>query len=294
MNIFQKIGKSVYGPDFYSGLKTSRTRDSVKYFLKLVTLLSLLSAIIWAVVFLPKFHNFLTPEIVKETVALYPADLNLKINKGEISTDAKLPYIIPFESDALKDQSNIVNAIKNFVVIDTRVDAFSLDLLSKNETMVFVGKNFVAGRDENGSFRLIPLSEYKDFSYELNRANIEALALKMLPTAKKALNFLPFLVLIGFFLMNLGFLTSALIMALVVWLVMVIKKDSSGYKYALRLTIHAATLAVIIDSILSASSLGSSWGLGTLILTIVIVLINTKKPKDKVEAGTPEATAPIV
>lgn len=279
MNIFQSIGKSIYGPDFYASLKTSGTKASIVYYLKLIALLSVLSAIIWGIVFLPKIHDFLSPEFVKKAVELYPADLNLKLKNGEISTDAKLPYIIPVPKDDLEKMSDTDGKVENYVVIDTRVDNFSLGLLDGNKTAVFIGKNFIAGRDDGGAFKVMPLSDYKDYSYELNRASIEALALKALPVVNKVVNFLPFLMLLVFYIAQSAFLISVLLIALIVWLVTIMKKDSHGYKYALRLTIHAATLALIIDAIFGVLSgiPGSGWG--TLILVIVIILINTRKEK---------------
>ncbi len=292
MNIFKKIGKSVYGPEFYSSLKLEKTSASVKYYLKFVLLISIIPALVWSSTLIPSLFNLLSAENVAKTVALYPAELVLTIKDGQFSTNVTEPYYIPlpekFKGDTSDSNKRVVD---NFVVIDTKIENFTPDILEQYKTSVLITKNSVIS-EKDGGLQVMPLN--KTMIYELNSQVIQGLASKTIPILKALIYFIPIFVYVICFISYIWSLIPLFLTALLVWLALTIKKVNSGYMHAYRVSIHAVTLGVLLNvvySILFGGSLG--WYIMA-IVTIIMALVNVKKVTIAEAVPAPETPVPVV
>jgi hypothetical protein len=285
MNIFKKIKSSIYGPDFFNSLKSEKTDSSIIFYFKFTLMLSVISAVVMSFTAIPTFNGFLTKESVNEFVSLYPAELNLKISDGQFSTNVTEPYYIAFPKDDEPLKSG-EKQVDNFVVIDTSVESFSPDILDKNKTMIFLTKNSVIS-EKDGGLSVMPLSDFKNFKYELNRESIYSVISKIVPVLKPLVYFIPFFGLAAYFIGYAWFLVVLFLIALVIWLILVIKKNNGGYMHAYRVTIHAMTLGLILDVIYSAIFNHTFSWLVLAGITAIVAIINIKP-------GVPASDVPTV
>jgi hypothetical protein len=288
MNIFKQIGKSIYGPEFYTGLKAETVGPAIKYYLKLVLLVSIIPALSWTIFVFPDVRSLLEPQNVTSLVSVYPAELELKIKDGQFSTNVVEPYVIAVPGGYEVEADSSEEVPKNLVVIDTSIESISPNILKENSALFFITKNSIIGA-KDGGLQVIPMSEYKDFSYTLNQSGLEKLAQKIAPILKGLLYFAPLFIYIGLFSSGVMLLIFVLIFALFAWLILVIKKNSLGYKYAFRVTVHAFTLGLIADFVYSSITGQPLDWLITGLLTMIIVFVNIKKPV----ITTPPAETPI-
>jgi hypothetical protein len=277
MNIFKKIGNSVYGVELYTSLRVEKTGPSVKYYFKFIILLSAIWAIALSFFWIPTLKGFLSSKSISDLISLYPAELTLKIDNGQFSTNVKEPYFIKFpKKEVASSTDSGRDEVENFVVIDTSIESFSPDVLKQNDTFVLVTKNSVIS-DKDGTLQVMPLSNYKDFKYELNRQGIQSFALKVLPVLRPLIYFTPLFMFAIYYISYVWFLIPLFIFALLVWLVLVIKKNNGGYMHAYRVTIHAITLALILNIIYTLIFQEMlSWPI-LAVITVIIAAINIKK-----------------
>ena len=154
IEIFKKIGKSIYGPDLYKDLKQDKPGSSVAYYFKFVLILSIILGIFWGIGLVANINSYLTIENVSRFTSIYPAELDLKVQNGEFSTNVQEPYHIPVPKEW--NLGNATNTISNLVVIDTSVDKFSPDILTENKTMFFVTKNSLIS-DKKGTLQVMSI-----------------------------------------------------------------------------------------------------------------------------------------
>ena len=280
MNIFKEIKKSVYGSDLYNNLRSEKTGSSIKYYFKFILLISIIPTVIWTFSTIPTLKDLLSSENISKFTTFYPADLNLKIKDGQFSTNVVEPYYIPIpEKYKENNLNNNKRKIDNLVVINTKVENFSPDILEQNKTIAFITKNSIITEKDSG-LQVVPLNNYKEVTYELNRQSINDLISKIVPKVKPLIYLVPLFVFIGYFIGFVFSLISLLILALIIWLVLIIKKKSIGYKYSFRVTLHAITLSFILNIFYSAIYKNSISWLILSIITIIIVIINIKKDKN--------------
>jgi hypothetical protein len=290
MNIFKKIGKSIYGPELYQDLKTVSTGSALKYYFKLALILSAVSGIILGFILVANVKTYLTEEAVSGIVSVYPAELNLKIANGEFSTNVKEPYFIPMpENWQAAQATSSDNRIENLAVIDTSVDKFSANILTENKTALFVTKNSILSY-EDGSLKVTSFSEQKNLKYELNREGISWMANKVMPMIKPLVYLIPIFVFMGVFSTYAFGLLPLFLLALLVWLVLIAKKQDNGYMQAYRVTLHAVTLVYILQLIISLILSGNISWFWTALITILVVIVNVKKG---IVLETPVATPKV-
>lgn len=289
MNIFKKMGKSIYGPELYQDLKTVSTGSALKYYFKLALILSAVSGVILGFILVANVKTYLTEEAVSGIVSVYPAELNLKIANGEFSTNVKEPYFIPMPKDwQVSQASSSDDKIENLAVIDTSVDKFSSNILAENKTALFITKNSILSY-EDGSLKVTSFSGQKNLKYELNREGISWMVNKVMPMIRPLVYLIPVFVFVGIFSTYTFGLLPLFLLALLVWLVLITKKQDNGYMQAYRVTLHAVTLVYILQLIISLVSGNINWFWTTLI-TILVVIVNIKKG---IVLETPVATPKV-
>jgi hypothetical protein len=273
MEIFKKIGQSIYGLDLYKSLKTGETKESVKYYFKFILILAIIVGLLMGFYLIVNIRLNLTTENITKAVAVYPADLKIKFENGQISTNVSGPAYIPMPKDIeFINKSETYSKIENFAVIDPSVTTFNSSILTDNKTLLFITKDSII-TEKDGDLEVVSMADRKDAKYEFNRDE----AVRLAPIGVSIINFAsyfaPILVFIAFFIIYaLGFIPLYLL-ALFVWLVLIIKRNNGGYMHAFRVTLHAITLVYLINIILGFF-LGSPTWLWTAVVTLLVTFLN--------------------
>jgi hypothetical protein len=286
MNIFKKIGKSVYGPEFYSDIKNQRTGSAVRYYLKLSLLLTIVLTVFYSIVAISAVTIFTSDSNISKIISNFPSDLTITIKDKQFSTNVSEPYKIPVPGIFVSTTSQ--NQIENLLVIDTSLKDIPTDILTKNKTIAFMTKNAII-TERGGALQINTLDKFGNVNFVVNQESIHSFVDKYLPYVKTLLWFVPIPIFIVVFIVYVAKLISFFLLALVVWLVLRIKKMDRGYMHAYRVTIYAQTLPLIVFLVFGGFG---AWFL-SLLVTIIIVLINMEKTKNpEISEATPTQINP--
>lgn len=272
MKTLKEILSSIYDPAYYKQINNRSFKSSLWYFFKLVFLLALIFSTFGSFFILPKFSGFITSSFSSISKS-YPADLEVKIDKGLISTNAVEPYFIPL---AVTEEKPAEGAVKNLLVIDTKT-AFDLKQFEDYQTIAWLGKDYVATMDSNNQVKIQRLNS--SVSFVVDKAKVDLFIGKLQPILKYGVFLIVPIILISLIIFKfLGSLFYLILATLLVWLVAKMLKVSKGYAKSYQIGLHAYTLPVILSFFTLFGILPRITFLPTIIL-LIIVLINLMKSK---------------
>ncbi len=272
MKTLKEILSSIYDPAYYKQINNRSLKSSLWYFFKLVFLLALIFSIFGSFFILPKFSGFITSNLGSITKS-YPADLEVKIDKGLVSTNAVEPYFIPMTIDEGKPSKEVV---KNLLVIDTKT-AFDLKQFEDYQTIAWLGKDYVATRDSNNQIKIQRLNS--SISFVVDKAKVDLFVQKLQPILRYGVFLIVPLILIFLTLFKFfGSLFYLIFATLLVWLVAKMLKVSKGYAKSYQIGLHAYTLSVILSFFTLFGILPRITFLPTVLL-LIVVLTNLMKSK---------------
>lgn len=244
---------------------------SLKYFLFFFFLLSVVTTIFLSVAIIVPLNEFLA-KFPRLLVNVYPAELELKIKDGAVSTNVAEPYFIPLKQveQQFKEEFQVKGAtsdeIKNLVVIDTSA---SVEDISRYQTAVLVTKRYLSYRKDDGKIETVPLSN-------INNVTINQEAVKNVVTyVSPFLAYIPFVVVV-FLLFGTLFwfifsqLIYLLVAALAIYLVAKWMKYQLSYRKAYQMDLHLATILTPMFLILDMFHLQASFPFLRLILFTLI------------------------
>lgn len=287
MNLFSNIKRSIYAPAFYREILSRPTKESFKYFALLALCLSVLSTLIVSVKILPDVNAF-TSQIGPKVLKLYPAELEIKIQKGTATANVDQPYFIALPaSDPELNPVGKRSDIKNLLVIDTK-EPFSEERFREFKTAALLtGDSLVV---QNNSSKLTIQSLQTAPDAVINHAWVESILTKFTPFLKA----LPYLLipvfLIIFYLSFIGKLVYALFLALLVMLIARVRHITYGYKAAYRVTLHALTLGLIYGYVLTTLWSGFAFPFATTVFTLLVVILNLRPEPASSRVSTPAPT----
>lgn len=263
MPFFKKIKNSVYSPEYYSTLKFELTRASIKYFLGLALIFSLVYACVFAIFTAPKISQLFSKETLSKLVDRFPAELEIKISDGQASSNVKEPYLIkmpePFKTSNL-------NTFENLAVIDTK-DPLNIDEMQKMKTGILLSKDFLAVEKNDGSFQIQSLSSLPNMA--INKQSVGILANKISPFLKTIMPTMVFADFAMNFVLYCFLLVYALFAALLVMVVLKVKGQESKFGYSYKIALHAMTLSLFVQFLFSASG----YIMPVLSFTLILVTI---------------------
>ena len=278
LNTLKNIKSSAYDPDFYNRIRNQSVGSVIKYYATLGLWLGILATVFGLVILTPKtYYNVQILE--KEVLTYYPKDLEVKLSKGEITTNAKEPYALPFPDvikkgfyDPVYKASNKIDApnIENALVIGTKLDhIISIEEFKSIKTAFFLGKNYAVAYNDKGSITFTDLSKAHDVT--VNRTFVE----RILGYA----HFLPFLIPIFCFVIVFALVLFSLLWIIVLgallFIILKLAKQKLSYAESYKVAAYAATLPMIVG--LLAITLHLPVGYYVLdIITLVIAFVNTK------------------
>ncbi|MFA5962358.1 MAG: DUF1189 family protein [Parcubacteria group bacterium] len=276
VGFFKKVGKSIYGPEYYQELIEKPFSYSVKYF----ALFSLIAVVVLVAGFslfsFPKINKVLN-DAVHTAVESYPQELVVTFKNGNVSINADEPYFLKLP-DSMKEDTDRSRKLENLITIDTKSEA-SADNLSKYKTAILVTKNYLVYQESNGKITTQSLEKMPDMV--IDKISVTSFVDKYSPYLKLLFP----LFVVGFFIFAIFFimfrLCYLLLAALLIWLVAHAKNVEIGYGKSYQLGLHLMTLPLLIISPFALINFPIAFTL----LLVILAFVNIKK-KETVVAPT--------
>ncbi|QQS60835.1 MAG: DUF1189 family protein [Candidatus Moraniibacteriota bacterium] len=243
MHFFTSLKKSFYNKEFYKEVPHQSFLKSLAFFSKSIALLSVLVSLILISVFSYFLFNGTVDRFMEESQKIYPDELVLFINKGEVSLNQNEPYEIPFSNPLPQGEQK--NPLKNIAVIDTK-NTPTIELFREYQTLMIVGKNSIAIYDDGLTFETVEIPS--EIQITIDRFLVEELFEKVTHFLKK-IGFLIFLVatpLLLFFFLFFGTLFYLLFATLFIWLVVKIKNLPYTYIQSYKIGMYLITLPEVL------------------------------------------------
>lgn len=270
----KRIGQSVYSPEFYRQLASSSTWRSLGYYLLFAFLVAVVLGLGVSSVVVPTLSRVVA-EGLPVAEGLYPKELVITIKGGQAAANVSQPYFIRTPDVLLEKLKNEegVQIPPNLAVVDTK-NSFNAEQFARYNTVIWVARDgFAVIKDAGaGTFS----AEFQNYTNDLviNHDRYATLIEKMkgftewLPGATVAL------LMVAFFVWGIVRLVYFLIAAVLVYLLLKVLKQPASYGYAYRLTLHAATLPILLNLALAFFA-GNIHPVSTIpfLFTIIILFI---------------------
>ncbi|MFA5997396.1 MAG: DUF1189 family protein [Candidatus Paceibacterota bacterium] len=272
--IFETFKKSIYNPSFYKEATNDSFPKILKYYTKMVLLLSLFLVAVLGIFVVPQGIKFVTeraPSLVQE---YYPQELTVNIDKGVASANVAMPYFVP-----LKDLSiaTTTDAVRNMLVIDTTQE-FDKQKFVEYNTYALLTKTDIVTRGQNNSITIQPvgraftatISQDTLVSWVTNIQNY----LGTIVVAGLAISF------IAVFLGYLMYLLPLTLFALVPKLIAYIKRSPLSYASAYKMSLYAIVPALALKTFLNALGVLFLPSYFTFLVFLLIVSINMREVEE--------------
>jgi len=263
MNFIQKIKNSIYSPEFYSNIPKESLGSSIKYFLLLILLATVITAIVPIWLFATIGQKEINT-IPGKVVNAFPKGLEVKIKGGKVSTNAREPYFI-----TIPNSENSSNQVKNLIVIDTKTP-FSATKFDQYSSFVWVTKDSVFTKDRS-QFKAFDLSGVSDTT--INRGFVASAFAKITPWLKYVTFVISVFILLGLYIFNFLRLIFFFFLAFLAWLLLKLIKKPLSYADSYKVVLYAGTLSLIVEVLAGVAHWYGFPFMFTLI-TLLVVLFN--------------------
>lgn len=245
MKFLNQIKDSIYSPEFYSNAAQMAFGKALVYFLLLALLLTIIrsSVIIFPIVTsaqqgITKFMN--------EAAGIYPQELVVRIQKGQVSTNVKEPYFVSVP------KSGGSATVESILVIDTKTP-FSTSQFNQYKAVVWLTKDSIFYKSNNSSeVKAYDLSKVDNFT--IDKTFVNSLVAKITPWTKFIGPVLGLLVFIGVYLSYDFRLLYLLFFAFVLWLLSKAFKKELSYGKSYVMGMYAISLGLIVETVLGLVS----------------------------------------
>ena len=283
MEFLQTIKESIYSPAFYSELKKERFSFSLKYFYLLAFVLGFCSTVVISYNLIPAVQSFLKSTAM-EILNLYPNDLVITIKDGTVSTNVSEPYVLKMPEELHK--SNNEPRFENLLVIDTGTP-FTLEEFRAVKTALLLTKDSIVYSENGGKITIQSIQNFPNTV--IDKPFIVNLVGKIEPFLK----FVPPIIVAGTFLFFLASFSWRLIYlllgAFLIWGIAKVKKAEIGYRKSYQIGLHAMTLGLFVDFLVSIASIPFHIPFFFTILMLATVFFNLE-PAPKNSGSASEAS----
>jgi hypothetical protein len=232
---FRAFYKSILSPPYYTDIMAARPSFSIKYYIILALILTVVNTIVGAINYAPSLKRDLTASS-EEIIQSFPQDLELNITPAGITANKDFPLIAQTPS-ALKGLP------KNLAVIDPNGE---VGMLQKYDALVLINNSYIIVGDSN-NIQTVPLKDLPETT--INYDKMQNLSETLSFVAKFAWLFTSgAFVLSGifnFFVWRLIYLAA---FSLGIWLMY--KTSVGSYVKSLQINLHSITLPLLISTIL--------------------------------------------
>lgn len=282
MKFLNTIKSSVYDPEFYSKVVRGEDGGPFRYFFKLILSISLIFTLVASFTVVPHIKEFF--EMAESNIVEhYPKELEVRIQKGLVSTNVEEPYFIPIPENVRGKEVN-ERGLLNLVVIDTK-NQFSLEQFDSYNTFALLIKDGLVTKDQRGKVTIMPLKDVPD--YTLNYSEVTKWLTKAEPFLRVFSIGVPILIFIAVFIAYSMTLVYLVFAAVLVYIVGKIKKLNLSYRKSYHISLYAVTLPILLGILSFLVGLQSFAFLPTIIL-VIAVWVNLKEVSvdSSPEAGT--------
>lgn len=277
MNFLQTIKNSIYSPSFYQQAPQRSFWSGLGYFLLLVLLLTVIKTA-EASQSLLLIGNQQIQSLVDEMISYYPEELEVKISRGQVTTNVQEPYFIkPTSSDTATKLNEEGEDLENIVVIDTKTP-FSAAQFNKYNTTAWLTKDSLFYKDKS-QIKAFDLTTVQDFT--LNKEFIDSWVSKISPYFKFVGPVLILFAFLGIYFLYTGRLIYLLILAFLVWILLKLLKKPLTYSQSYKVGLFAMTLPLLLELLLGITDpLLHFQGFPFMftVATLIVVTINFIRP----------------
>ena len=258
--------RSLVSLKYYNEVVRTNLKFSLKYFFLLVVIISLLTAGVLSARNTPTIQKEVTSNLT-QAKSLYPEDLVVTAKNNSLSINKPEPYII-------KSPETFKDFPKNFLVFDSKG---ILDSIKENETFILINStNILISDPSTEKVEVYPIKNLPDG--QLTKTDFDNLIAKLQGFAKYIPAFLFVAVLLGLIIYNVLFrLVYLLIVAVILMLAGKTKKLSLRYVQYYKIAIHAITIPLLVEFLLTAAGVNIGIPLWFFALNTVFGLLAVSK-----------------
>jgi len=285
----QRIWTNIAHPSGYKTYLKASFWSSLWYVYWLLTATIFISMAVFLVGFfrsLPSIRQGIAV-FEQDLPTLYPAELVVTLQDGEIQTNMSEPYFVDFPprwqeflrgQDELKIQGREPQEFPpHFIIFDTntRVEDYSLD-----KSFILVTRTAIVLPDKDTSYRVVSLDEAEQ-DFAMDKEMYDQLVAAVSPFISIVPSLLVGVVIAGFFLLPfigaafavLWYLLYLLIFVLVVWIIAAIMSRKVGYGDIYKLSLNALTAPLLITFVGDKAGLAYSYLFSLLFLGWMIAVL---------------------
>ncbi|HEY9585799.1 MAG TPA: DUF1189 family protein [Candidatus Paceibacterota bacterium] len=244
--LIENIKKSIYGPTYYQELLSRPASFSWKYYFAFTLTLTIFLTITLSVPLVPKVHQ-VARDLPEKFFAYYPDELEVRIDKGVASSNVVEPYFLPVPIE-FKGSVRPQDSLGSLVVIDTKTP-FSVAQFGTYKSALWLGRDQVAFFDDNGSIRIRPFEVGMNLT--LNENVLRGFEQKLRPFYKFAAPAYVVLIFLGLTIVFGLKLLYLLFAAVLIFFLGRLLKQRWSYGASYRIGLHAVTLPLLLNMLLS-------------------------------------------
>ena len=254
------LKNSIASPKYYNDIVKTKINFSIKYFLALSFLVSVISVIGYSIIYLPKYISEINTayQSIEEG---FPEDFIIEFKDGSWSSNKEGPVIIKqinFDKDSKLPE--------NLFVFDKEG---TIEKINEYHTMFLINSENILYKTDTEGVVAQPLKNIPDGKLDKNLLN------EKMQTVKKVVGFLPYLLplvlLIPTFLFEYvgGSIFIILMSAIGVYIASISTKKKIDFKSAFQICIHSSTIPMIIRALSTVSPIVYGFILNWLLFIIL-------------------------
>lgn len=283
--LIENTQKSIYDPSFYREIPSRPLGYALKYFVALSLLLSFVVTFAYSLSIVPAINDAL-PQTRPFLLAHYPDELEIRIEKGNVSTNVTEPYRIP-----MPPEWSTADSPANLLVIDTAAP-ITKDAFDAYDTAGWLAKDTVAFADdfEGMTVDTIP----PDLDFTMNEKELDALIAMVEPYFGVISPAIVAAILLFALFGMLFDLLYLFIGAFFIFLLGHLMRQYWTYGESYRIGLHALTLTLVVNVALRffGVGLGNFPFLATVIMLVVVYMNFKDAPKKSAAAPSVAPTPP--
>jgi len=256
------LKNSISSPKYYNDIVKNKINFSIKYFLALSFLVSVISVIGYSIIYLPKYISEIkiSYQSIEEG---FPEDFVIEFKDGSWSSNKEEPVIIK-KIDLGKDNK----LPQNLFVFDKEG---TIEKIDEYNTMFLINSENILCKTDTEGVIAQPLKNIPNGKLDKNLLN------EKMQTVKKVIGFLPYLLplalLIPTFLFEYvgGSIFIILISAVGVYIASISTRKKIDFKSSFQICIHASTIPMILRAFSTVSPVVYGFILNWLLFIILAV-----------------------
>lgn len=267
-HLFRTFKKSIYNPPFYQNVTHAPLGEAIRYYLKSTAVLSAIITIVLSIFLIPASIVVIrkyAPDFVKN---YYPEKLVITLEKGEVSANVPMPYIVP-----IRVGMPSTGGMKNLLVIDTAHD-FDKKAFDEYKTYALLTKTDLVTSSTNGQITIQTLKAAPSVTVS------QQVLLSLIEKVRQSLwLILSLAVVAAFILFMLGYLlylVALFLFALIPYVIAWVRKTPLSYGGAYKMSLYAIVPALAVKTLLNIFGLFFLPSYLALLVFMLVIAVNMR------------------